>query len=235
MNGKRIDFPTLLAPGDMIGLGTSAIEVRLPPPPSLAAAPAHESFLGRQLALLARRSIVRTFRDPGNIAPAIIVLLFLFVVVSAGFEKATHVKGFPTDVIWTFTLKDRLRERRADGRLEHRPGDRDRHRPRLHQPPALTPMKGFALIAAQLAGTLVLGLIQALIFLGAGAGRGRAIRRRPLGAVVMVVLFLTAVLAFGAFGILVGLWTGSVDRAVQAIAPVMTVFLFLSSTTSRAT
>ena len=44
----------------------------------------------------------------------------------------------------------------------------------------------------------------------------------------MVVLFLTAVLAFGAFGILVGLWTGS-GQAVQAIAPVMTVFLFLSS------
>ena len=37
---------------------------------------------------------------------------------------------------------------------------------------ALTPMKGFALIAAQLAGTLVLGVIQALIFLGAGLAAG---------------------------------------------------------------
>jgi S-DNA-T family DNA segregation ATPase FtsK/SpoIIIE len=30
VNGKRIHFPTLLAPGDMIGLGTSEIEV-VPP------------------------------------------------------------------------------------------------------------------------------------------------------------------------------------------------------------
>ena len=42
----------------------------------------------------------------------------------------------------------------------------------------------------------------------------------------MVVLFLTAVLAFGAFGTRRPRPAG---QAVQAIAPVMTVFLFLSS------
>ena len=39
VNGKRIDFPTLLAPGDMIGLGTSAIEVTPPRAPSLVSSP----------------------------------------------------------------------------------------------------------------------------------------------------------------------------------------------------
>jgi len=183
---------------------------------------------GRQLSLLARRSIVRTFRDPGNIAPALIVPLFLFVVVSAGLEKATHVKGFPTDVIWTFTLTIAF----ANGSLmavantgQAIATDIDHG---FINRLALTPMKGFALIAAQLAGTLVLGVIQALVFLGAGLAAGARFEAGPLGAIVMVVMFLTAVLAFGAFGIFIGLRTGS-GQAVQAIAPVMTVFLFLSS------
>ena len=40
VNGKRIDFPTLLAPGDTIGLGTSSIEVTRAPAPSMLASPA---------------------------------------------------------------------------------------------------------------------------------------------------------------------------------------------------
>ena len=39
VNGKRIELPTLLAPGDSIGLGTSAIEVVRPPTPRLVSAP----------------------------------------------------------------------------------------------------------------------------------------------------------------------------------------------------
>ena len=40
VNGKRIEFPTLLAPGDTVGLGTSAIEVTRPPAPSMLSSPA---------------------------------------------------------------------------------------------------------------------------------------------------------------------------------------------------
>jgi len=181
-----------------------------------------------QLKLLSRRSIVRTFRDPGSVVPAVAVPLILFVVVSAGLEKATHVKGFPTHTIWTFTLTLAF----ANGAMgtvattgqaiatdiEH--GFINRL--------ALTPMKGFALVAAQLAGSVALGLLQAALFLGVGLAAGARFEAGPLGAVVLVLLFLTAVAAFGAFGLFVGLRTGS-GQAVQAIAPVMTVFLFLSS------
>ncbi len=71
-------------------------------------------------------------------------------------------------------------------------------------------------------------MIQALIFLGVGLAAGARFEAGPLGAVVLILIFLSAVLAFGALGIYVGLRTGS-GQAVQAIAPVMTVFLFLSS------
>jgi ABC-2 type transport system permease protein len=48
------------------------------------------------------------------------------------------------------------------------------------------------------------------------------------GALVIVALFLMAVVGFGMLGIYVGLRTAS-GQAVQAIAPLATVFLFLSS------
>ncbi len=187
-----------------------------------------KTSFARQLALLARRSIKRTFRDPGSIAPALLVPLILFILVSAGLEKATHVKGFPTQTIWTFTLTIAF----ANGAMvvvantgqaiatDIEGGFINRL--------ALTPMKSFALIASQLAGPLVLGVIQALVFLGVGLAAGARFEAGPLGAVVLILIFLSAVLAFGALGIYVGLRTGS-GQAVQAIAPVMTVFLFLSS------
>jgi pSer/pThr/pTyr-binding forkhead associated (FHA) protein len=39
VNGKRIELPTLLAPGDSVGLGTSLIEVTPPRAPSLVTGP----------------------------------------------------------------------------------------------------------------------------------------------------------------------------------------------------
>lgn len=181
-----------------------------------------------QFGLLARRSVVRTFRDPGSVAPALAVPLILFIVVSAGLEKATHLKGFPTHTIWTFTLTIAF----ANGAMvtvanagqavatDIEGGFINRL--------ALTPMKSFALVASQLAGPVVLGLVQALVFLGVGLAVGARFEAGPLGAVVLVAIFLSAVAAFGAFGMLVGLRTGS-GQAVQSIAPLMTVFLFLSS------
>lgn len=187
-----------------------------------------KSSFTRQLGLLARRSVARTFRDPGNVVPAVVVPLILFAVISAGLQKATRIEGFPTDTIYTFTLTIAF----ANGAMvmiantgqaiatdiEH--GFINRL--------ALTPMRGAALLGAQLAGPLVLGLLQSIAFLAIGLGVGARFEAGPLGAVVLVLLFLTSILGFGALGIFIGLRTAS-SQAVQAIAPVLTVFLFLSS------
>jgi ABC-2 type transport system permease protein len=187
-----------------------------------------KASFGRQLWLLSRRSIQRTFRDAGSVAPALLVPLILFILVSAGLEKATHVKGFPTSTIWTFTLTIAF----ANGAMVTVANTGQAVATDIEggfiNRLALTPMRSFALVASQLAGSLVLGVFQGLIFLGVGLAAGARFEAGPLGAVVLILIFLTAVLAFGALGIFVGLRTGS-GQAVQAIAPVMTVFLFLSS------
>lgn len=186
------------------------------------------SHAGSQLALLARRSIVRTFRDPGNLGPAIVIPLLLYAIVAGGLGDVTKVEGFPTDSITTFALAipfvlGPLMIITNTGQavatdIEH--GFISRL--------AMTPMHGVSLLGAQLAGGLVVGLVQIVIFLGVGFAAGANVEAGVGGVAVIVVMFLLTVLSFGAFGIFLALWTGS-GQAVQAIAPVTAVFLFLSS------
>ena len=187
-----------------------------------------KASFGRQLGLLARRSIMRTFRDPGSVVPALLVPIVLYLLISAGLERATNVEGFPTDTIWTFTLTVAF----ANGAMVAISNTGEAIATDIEHGfisrLAMTPMRRFTLIASQLAGVLTLGVIQAFVFLGLGLATGARFEAGALGAAVMVAMFLTAVAAFGLLGILIGLRTGS-GQAVQAIVPLMTVLLFLSS------
>ncbi len=184
--------------------------------------------LGTQVRHLARRSVVRALRDPGAVLPTLAVPLILFAVVASGLSAADEIPGFPTQSFTTFALTIAF----ANGALvtiantgqamatDIESGFMNRL--------SLTPMNGPAFLGAQLTGCLLLGIVQAVLFLGVGIAAGADIETGALGAVVLVIMFLVAVLGFGAFGMFVGLQTGS-GQAVQAIAPLMTVFLFLSS------
>ena len=50
-----------------------------------------------QLALIGRRSVSRTFRQPVLVAPVIIFPLVLLAVNAAGLASITELPGFPTD------------------------------------------------------------------------------------------------------------------------------------------
>lgn len=180
------------------------------------------------MVLLAKRSIAGTFREPGNLGPALVVPLLLFAVIAGGLGDITKIKGFPTTSIVTFALtipfaQGAMMTIASTGQgiatdIEH--GFINRL--------ALTPLRGIALVAAQLVGALVLGLIQAAVFLGVGFASGAHVKAGVAGVFVLVGLFLVAVIGFGAVGLLIGLWTGS-PAAVAGIAPLTAVFLFLSS------
>ena len=179
---------------------------------------------------LVRRSVVRTLRDPGSVIPPIVIPLVLFAVVAAGLQAATEVPGFPTDSFTTFALTIAFAQGAAltvatTGQSVATDIDSG-FMNRL----SLTPMRGAALLTAQLAGPLVLGVAQAIVFFGIGIAVGAEVAAGVGGALVLTGLFLVAVLGFGALGMFVGLQTGSA-QAVQAIAPLMSVFLFLSSLT----
>ena len=181
-----------------------------------------------QVGTLARRSIVRTLRQPAMVVPALFFPLLLLAVNSGGLQRATDLPGFPADHYLDFVLavcfvQGGLFAANSAGTnvaSDVESGFLNRL--------ALTPLSRSALLVGQLAGVLALGLIQATAFLTVGAVAGAGIHSGVPGALVIGALALLISLGFGGIGAFVALRTGS-GEAVQGIFPLLFALLFLSS------
>lgn len=186
------------------------------------------SALGIQVGHLARRSVMRTMRQPAIIIPGITFPLFLLAVNAGGLDAATQLPGFPTDSYLTFALaitfmQAALFATNAGGNdlaEDIRTGFLNRL--------SLTPLRGSALLAGQLAGILALGLFEAVVFVSVGLAAGAHVAAGIPGVLVLIALSVLTGLAFGTLGMLIGLRTGS-GEAVQGVFPLLFVLLFLSS------
>ncbi len=181
-----------------------------------------------QIGELARRSVMRTMRQPAQIVPATTFPLILLAINSAGLDSATTIPGFPTDSYLTFALAfaflqagvfsvigtgQNLAEDRVNGFFS-----------RLQ----LTPIRPAALVAGQLAGTLALGLFQASSYIAVGLIAGGSIEAGIPGALVLIALATLITLAFGSIGLIAGM-RASTPENVQGLFPLVFVFLFMSS------
>ena len=185
-------------------------------------------MLARQIALIARRSIVRTLRQPASVIPPLTFPLLLMAVNSNGLAAATSLPGFPSDSFLDFFLpfafmQGALFAATTAGTDLARDVDTG-FLNRL----ALTPMRGLALIAGQLGGAVVMGAIQALVYLSVGLAFG--VRFETGLAGIVVLLLLSIVIAFGwaGIGVFLALRTGS-GEAVQSQFPILFFLLFISS------
>jgi ABC-2 type transport system permease protein len=181
-----------------------------------------------QVGMLARRSVVRTLRQPAMVVPAILFPLILLSINSSGLESTTMIPGFPTNSYFEFALAIAFVQGAlfsANSAGTNVAGDVETgFLNRL----SLTPLRRAALMMGQLSGILALGLIQALTFLGVGLLWGAGIEAGVGGAVVIVLLSLMISLAFGCIGAFVALRSGS-GEAVQGVFPLFFAALFLSS------
>ena len=181
-----------------------------------------------QVGMLARRSVLRTLRQPAMVVPALLFPLMLLAVNSGGLQAATELPGFPADSYLDFVLavcfvQGGLFAANSAGTNVSNDVETG-FLSRL----SLTPLRRVALLAGQLAGIVTLGLIQALTFLIVGLTAGAGIETGAAGALAIVVLALLISLGFGAIGAFVALRTGS-GEAVQGVFPLMFAALFLSS------
>ena len=184
--------------------------------------------LRTQVGQLARRSILRTLRQPAQIVPALIFPLFLLAVNSGGLKDATNLPGFPTDSYLTFALAVPFMQGALFSVMNSGTDlARDIETGFLNRL-ALTPLRGVALLSGLLAGSVVLGLVQAVTYLVVGLTAGAELAAGVGGALVIVALSVTITVAFGTVGLFAALRTGS-GEAVQSLFPVFFVFLFLSS------
>jgi ABC-2 type transport system permease protein len=93
---------------------------------------------------------------------------------------------------------------------------------------AMTPLRGEAMLVGQLGGALVLGVVQAVVYLLVGLATGVSFATGIGGALVLLVLSILIAFAFASLGGLLALRFGT-GEAVQGIFPLLFVTLFLSS------
>jgi len=184
--------------------------------------------LRNQIGQLARRSVLRTLRQPAQIVPSLVFPMFLLAVNAGGLKDATNLPGFPTDSYLTFILAVPFIQGALFSVMNSGTDlARDIETGFLNRL-ALTPLRGIALLSGLLAGAFLLGIVQAVVYLSVGLIAGAELAAGPAGALVILALSVSVTVAFGTIGLFAALRFGS-GEAVQGLFPVFFVFLFISA------
>ena len=181
-----------------------------------------------QVLLIARRSLVRTARQPGTWIPPLTFPLILMAVNSNGLRAATHLPGFPTHSFLAFFVPFSFLQGAlfASG-IAGTDLARDIDSGFLNRL-ALTPVRGSALLLGQIGGVVGLGTVQAVIYLAMALLFGVHIDAGAGGAVLILFFAVGAAAGFGTLGLWIALRTGSAE-GVQSMFPLLFFLLLVSS------
>ena len=184
--------------------------------------------LALQVGYLARRSIIRTLRQPAAVVFPLLFPVLLLAVNSGGLRAETRLPGFPTTSFLAFALAVPFIQgglfATGNAGIDLAKDIQTGFLNRL----ALTPMRGIALLAGELGGVMTLALVQGLFYLSIGLVFGVRLKSGIAGGLVLIVLAAVIALGFAAFGAYAALRTGSTE-AVNGLFPLFFVFLFISS------
>lgn len=186
------------------------------------------SALPVQVGMLARRSVVRTLRQPAMVVPSLVFPLMLLSINSSGLDSVTRLPGFPTDSYFQFALAITFVQGALFSANSAGTNVANDIETGFLNRLSLTPLRRVALMLGQLAGIIALGFIQAITFLLIGVAFGAGIATGVSGALVIIGFSLTISLAFGCIGAFVALRAGN-GEAVQGVFPLFFAALFLSS------
>lgn len=181
-----------------------------------------------QVGPLARRSVLRTLRQPGEYVPAIIMPLVIMAIFSGGLRSSTQLVGFPTRSYFAFIFGAMFVQGAITNGINSGGALALDIQSGFLRRLGLTTVRPTALLAAQLSGALVVGLIQVVVFLVIGLLFGIQIAAGVLGMLAIVAFHMLITIAFAALGTLLALRTGSAE-VVQGIAPALTFLMLLSS------
>jgi ABC-2 type transport system permease protein len=181
-----------------------------------------------QIAAVGRRAVVRTSRQRALLIFPMIFPLILFAINGSALSPATKIPHFPTHNYRDFLIAMPFIQGAmfvsitagVDLAKDIETGFLNRL--------AMTPLRGEALLVGQLGGALVLGVVQAIVYLLVGLATGVTFASGVGGAVVLLALSILISFAFASLGGLLALRFGT-GEAVQGIFPLLFVTLFLSS------
>jgi ABC-2 type transport system permease protein len=160
--------------------------------------------------------------------PPIVFPVTLMLVNAAGLQASTSLPGFPTDSFLAFALAVPFIQGALFATMNAGTDlARDIQSGFLNRL-ALTPLRRSALLAGQLSGIVVLGLVQGVCYVLVGLAAGVDFAAGGVGILVLLGFTMLVSLGFGGIGSFLALRTGS-GEAVQGMFPLLFVFLFLSS------
>ena len=202
-----------------------AVEAAVAP---LARRDASRARLLEQTLAVARRAVVRTSRQRALMIFPMLFPLILFAINGSALSPATRIPRFPTSNYRDFLIAMPFIQGAmfvsisagVDLARDIENGFMNRL--------ALTPLRSEALLIGQLGGALVIGTIQAVVYLLVGLATGVTLASGVGGAVVLLALSILISFAFASLGGLLALRFGT-GEAVQGIFPLLFVTLFLSS------
>ncbi len=189
---------------------------------------ARGASFAEQCIALGRRAVLRTVRQRGLVIFPMVFPLILFAINGSALSPATRIPGFPTDNYRDFLIAMPFIQGAmfvsitagVDLARDIESGFLNRL--------AMTPLHGDALLIGQLGGALVVGVIQAVIYLLFGLATGVTLVSGVGGALVLLALSILISFAFAGLGEFLALRFGT-GEAVQGIFPLLFVTLFLSS------
>jgi ABC-2 type transport system permease protein len=181
-----------------------------------------------QVAVLARRSMLKTLRQPFQLFPIIFFPLILLAVNASGLRAATRLPGFPTHSYISFSIAVAFIQGGMFSLINTGTNLAEDIESGFFNRLALTPLRRVSLIAGLLVGVAALGVLQSGVYMLLGVVAGAHLHAGVGGALVIFVLGALTALAFGALGCAAALRTGS-GEAVQGMFPLFFVFIFLSS------
>jgi ABC-2 type transport system permease protein len=179
--------------------------------------------------MLGRRSVVGTIRQPTVWFPALVFPLLIAAVNTAALGRSTNLPGFPpVESFGQFLLPGTLTQGvmfggiigGSDVALDIEDGFFERL--------VASPVPRWSILVGRLAGSAVLGAVQAAIFVIVFALFGAPIEGGVPAVLVLMVVGLFLALAVGGFAAAIGLRTGS-QEAVQNTFPLLFVLVFFSS------
>ncbi len=186
------------------------------------------SVIAHQVALIARRSLIRTVRQPGVWIPPLTFPLILMAVNSNGLRAATRLPGFPTHSFLAFFIPFSFMQGALfASAIAGTDLARDIDSGFLNRL-ALTPIRGASLLLGQIGGAVGLGTIQAIVYLGISLLAGVHIDAGIPGAALILVLAILVAAGFGTLGLWLALRTGS-GEGVQSMFPLLFFLLLISS------
>ena len=181
-----------------------------------------------QVGAIARRSVVRTARQPASIIPPLVFPVALMAVNAGGLRSSTDLPGFPTESFLAFALAVPFIQGALFSTMNAGTDLARDIQTGFVNRLSLTALRDWALLTGQLAGIVVLGVVQVLFYISVGLMAGVTFASGPLGIAVLVVYGAIVSLSFGALGAWLAFRTGS-GETIQALFPVLFVFLFISS------